>query len=71
MTPSLLREIGEGLHGLFWVGPLADDLGVARRTVERWRDGAYAIPEGVAAELDERIHEHQMRLVELRDRLPR
>ena len=41
----------EGLWGEDWMAPLAEVLGVNRRTVERWRDGQVAIPAHIAAEL--------------------
>ena len=41
----------EGLWGPDWMAPLSDVLGVNRRTVERWREGAVAIPAHISSEL--------------------
>lgn len=39
MTPADLRTVGEALYGERWQAPLADALGVNRRTVQRWAAG--------------------------------
>lgn len=69
LSPTLLREIGEALHGTLWIGPLADDLGFSRRTVERWRDGLFRIPDGVAADLAALLEAHGTRTAALRRRI--
>lgn len=51
MTPTDLRRIGEALYGERWKVPLAGDLGVNRKTVQRWLNGHSAIPPEVAGEL--------------------
>ena len=51
MTPSDLRIIGEALYGPRWQTPLADDLGVASRTVRAWLSGDRTISAGVAADI--------------------
>lgn len=44
MTPAMLAEIGEGLHGKRWRAPLGRDLNVRRETVSRWANGREPIP---------------------------
>ncbi len=52
MTPALLAEIGAALYGeTSWKTPLAADLGVAMRTISRWENGDFTIPEGIRDEL--------------------
>jgi hypothetical protein len=41
----------KGLWGPDWIAPLAEVLGVNRRTVERWKSGTVEIPGDVVAEL--------------------
>lgn len=50
--PSLdWQDVAERLFGPDWIAPLSEVLGINRRTVERWRSGAVAIPERVAADI--------------------
>ena len=51
MTPTELRTIGEALYGPRWQTSLADDLGVAGRTVRYWLSGDRTISAGVAADI--------------------
>lgn len=76
MTPQLLREIGEALHGQYWVAPLAEQLvspitgrPVHRKTVERWRDEEYALPETLPDELAAAIDAKIAALKELKRKL--
>jgi hypothetical protein len=46
-----LERAGRLLHGPSWQTPLAADLGVALRTVQRWASGASALPSGIWADL--------------------
>lgn len=34
---SLVERVGRGLYGVHWAADLAATMGVARRTVQRWR----------------------------------
>ena len=44
MTSDLLRRVGGALYGQHWHSELAHDLGVPRRTVQRWAAGDAPIP---------------------------
>ena len=44
MTSDLLRRVGAALYGQHWHSELAHDLGVLRRTVQRWAAGDAPIP---------------------------
>ena len=46
-----LRAIGEALYGDVWIIPLAMDLGINQRTVERWAADKQDIPSALADEL--------------------
>jgi hypothetical protein len=48
----LLRRAGAALYGDRWQSPLARDLGVALRTVQRWTDGDRAPPGDLSTRLD-------------------
>ena len=39
MSPDLLCRVGAALYGEHWHSSLAHDLGVPRRTVQRWAAG--------------------------------
>lgn len=51
ITPDLLRRAGRALYGNHWKAPLADDLEINLRTIERWESGSQEIPPGVAQDL--------------------
>ena len=44
ITAARLAEFGEALYGPRWQTILAAQLGVARRTVTRWKDGDCRLP---------------------------
>lgn len=69
LSPALLREIGEARFGPLWVLPTARRLGRSRKTIERWRDGAWPIPEDVWPVLAADLREHRSTLGELLRRL--
>jgi hypothetical protein len=50
---DFLRRSGAALYGERWQAPLARDLGVALRTVQRWTAGDNPIPPGVWLDLCE------------------
>ena len=47
MTPQTLIAAGEALYGWHWLQPLAAILELNPRTVRRWANGEYNIPDGV------------------------
>lgn len=70
MTPALLRDVGEALYGSQWQTGLARDLGVAERTVRRWKTGKSRMPEGlwddIGTLLNERVQIMEALTVRLR-----
>lgn len=42
---ELVRRVGEAVHGPYWQKPLADDLGVNRRTINRWISRISPVPD--------------------------
>lgn len=51
MTPARLAQVGQLLYGPAWRFALADALRVNRRTIARWANGEYNIPEGIDDEI--------------------
>lgn len=70
MTPALLTEIGAAMYGeTSWKTPLAADLGVAMRTISRWENGDFAIPEGLRDDLARLLQEKAQRFEMLRKKI--
>lgn len=44
---ALLARIGAAMFGEHWLNPLSAGLGVNVRTVRRWRDDDFDIPDGI------------------------
>lgn len=42
---ELVQIVGEAVHGPYWQKPLADDLNVNRRTINRWLSGISPVPD--------------------------
>lgn len=40
---EMLETIGKRLYGKSWQSPMARDLGISRRSVERWRFGMFKV----------------------------
>ena len=51
LNRKTLLEVGEALYGPSWHAPLADDLDVALRTMQRWAAGKFDIPAGIWPEI--------------------
>lgn len=68
-TPETFAKIGAALRGPSWRAALADDLGVAERTVRRWEHGEAAIPAGVWGDLAKLCRKHSAELAKLADQL--
>lgn len=70
LTPALLAEIGTAMYGeTSWKTPLAADLGVAMRTISRWENGDFAIPEGVRDDIARLLQEKAQRFEKLRKKI--
>lgn len=64
-----MREAGEALYGALWQSPLARDLNVSVRTMQRWAAGEFAIPDGVWAELAKLCRRRGLELAAIADKL--
>jgi hypothetical protein len=62
---STVRIVGETLYGELWQSPLARDLPVAVRTMQRWVSGDFEIPRGVWAELASLCQARGAKLIDL------
>ena len=51
LTPDILAQAGRMLHGDEFVAPLARDLHLGERSLQRMLAGTRPIPEGIGAEL--------------------
>ena len=69
LSPELLRSCGEALYGQQWQAPIARDLEVALRTVQRWAAGEFGMPEGIGSELADLIRARRGRLTEIENQL--
>jgi hypothetical protein len=64
-----LQTVGEALYGALWQSPLARDVGVAVRTMQRWAAGEFAIPDGIWPELATLCRQRGKTLEKLAERL--
>lgn len=71
MSSRLLKRVGEALYGPRWQSEVARDLDVSDRTVRRWVDGSYDVPDGVYLELLALCQERAAELDALVEMLPR
>jgi hypothetical protein len=71
MSSRLLKRVGEALYGPRWQSEVARDLEVSDRTVRRWVDGSYDVPDGVYLDLLALCQERAAELDELVEILPR
>lgn len=62
MTSDDLAIRGRSLYGARWQTSLAQDLGIADRTLRRWIAGDSPIPEGIESEL-RRLLEERLNLI--------
>jgi hypothetical protein len=69
MTPELLRQAGEALYGPQWHKPLANDLGIADRTIRRWIAGSFPIPAAIGQELADHCRKRGAALASLEEAL--
>lgn len=65
---ALLAQGGRAIFGEQWQMPLADLLGVSRRTLMRWLAGQL-VPEGVLDELLQHLEQRRRAITEAADAL--
>lgn len=70
-TTALLRESGEALYGARWQSELARDLRVTDRTMRRWANGEFSIPQAVSADLRAILKARGAALAAVRRKLPK
>ena len=60
MKPAtLLRATGAAIYGVNWQTPLARDLDIALRTIQRWENGEREPPETLVADLCALLAKHR------------
>lgn len=69
MDPKTFSLIGESLFGAFWVHQLSEELDVNPRTVARWANGKFKIPDNVWSELEQLCRARGQSLLEIAARL--
>lgn len=67
---SLLHECGEALYGHAWQSPIARDLGVSTRTMQRWAAGTHDVPPGAYVDCLRLLQERASVIDALIERLP-
>lgn len=65
LNSNQLEKVGTALFGNAWQRALADELGVAERTMRRWASGESEIPEGISANLHAICLAHVSKLIEI------
>lgn len=65
MDPKTFALVGEALYGSFWVHQLGEELGVNPRTVARWANGKFKIPQNVTSELEQLCRERGTSLLKI------
>lgn len=74
---ELVKRVGEAVHGPYWQKSLAEDLGVNRRTINRWLQGdtevSETMPDGtpLVTALLGIVLKHEKRLSTVKDQLVR
>ena len=69
MIPSLLREAGQALFGRQWQTYLANELGVWRKSIQRWDKGSAEMPADMVERLGHLCAERGKALAALARRL--
>lgn len=69
LNPETLRAVGNALYGPKWLYPLSEALGVHERTMRRWRDDQFTIPNGIWDELTTLCRTHGAELFHLSSEL--
>jgi hypothetical protein len=63
---ELLRRVGEALYGDYWQSILARNLGISRRTMQRWAAGLNPVTPSIWSGLDELLARRTAPITELR-----
>lgn len=66
MNTIILSEIGKALYGLNWVTPLAKDLKINRKTIQRYMSGELKINPNIAIDLAKLLSEREYTINKLR-----
>jgi len=69
MTPEQFRAMGEALFGDVWQTPLAAELNVAIRSVQRWTSGTNPIPDDIIPKFESLCRRRGLDLIDFADRL--
>lgn len=51
MSPTRFCAVGEALYGSRWHSSMAEALSVDRRTIRRWANGEWAVPNGAVEDI--------------------
>jgi hypothetical protein len=65
----MLEEVGQALFGEHWKNELSDALEVDPRTVRRWVNGTYEIPNGVWDDLYTLLEERVFQIQKVQNKL--
>lgn len=77
MTPDLLREAGEALHGERWKAPLARDIlapsgqPTTERSVRRWASGDWPVPEWASSKIHDLLRTRGAAVAAVLKKLPK
>lgn len=67
MNKEILKASGEALYGENWVSPLANDLNINRKTIQRYNSGEIPVNPKIKADIAEllSIREHKIKKIRL------
>ena len=66
MNKEIFKNAGELLHGKDWVTPLANDLNINRKTVQRWNKDELRINDNITDEVANLLYSKEQRIKKLR-----
>lgn len=69
LTPDLLRQVGEAVHGRQWQTPLAGSLGISDRHLRKWIAGDRPIPADLLKTLVDLLRWKHQQVQSARDRV--
>lgn len=65
ITKNELHRIGLAVYGAQWVDPFAEEIGINRRTVQRWATGEMNIPASLTVPILELVDRYRKVLADL------